>query len=440
MPEKVYLDDSGNPAGAGAVYLDDHGNPTTLGIQKHGGSTPKQDRGPDPGQRTMRQLAWRMGLGAQNFGGAVKRNPGTAGAMAAGVALTPFTGGMSLIPAMAAEGGIGAGGAVAGHTVKALATGQMPAVGDVAADAALQGAFGAGGRLVGEGLKLVGGKLKAMGKVAKAAPEPPAAPPSTVPLKFTGTGAVPAARVMGAPSRAQQFSMMVDAPAATQSAAAPTQSAARLVTNAPRPAAAPPNTNVQRAIAEALQEAAAPAAAPAAPAAARATPPLPASWQKLVKPEAPPVAPRASEAPIGLSDDAPFWGRGEAPAGTAGEMRRALGADDAGATLGMSADDVRAAAGGPSHRPMVAELADLDRDYLRQVNNPRGSMDIRLMLKLGKALGLPGIGGMVGGMPGAVVGLAAANPRATGAVMEQAGRVPYAQLLRTALLSADGEQ
>lgn len=72
-----------------------------------------------------------------------KRNPATTGAMVAGAAAAPFTGGMSVIPAMAISGGAGALGAGAGQ----LVSGQKPDV----ATMAKEGAAMAGGEGLGRG-------------------------------------------------------------------------------------------------------------------------------------------------------------------------------------------------------------------------------------------------------------------------------------------------
>jgi hypothetical protein len=105
---------------------------------------------------------------------------------------------------------------------------------------------------------------------------------------------------------------------------------------------------------------------------------LPASWKKLVE------APKAKQtAPLGLSDDAPLWSRGEQVGNDAKDMRGAMGAEDAGALMDMPADDVRALSGAPKRRPLVADLADLDRGYARQLANPRGAVDPKLAMGMG---------------------------------------------------------
>lgn len=90
---------------------------------------------------------------------AAKENPGATGAMIAGAAAAPFTGGLSLGPAMAAEAGIGVGGALAGHGVKAAATRELPSAGEVGRDVLTQGAIGAGGPLAGATLRGMGNVL-----------------------------------------------------------------------------------------------------------------------------------------------------------------------------------------------------------------------------------------------------------------------------------------
>lgn len=85
-----------------------------------------------------------------------KNNPGATGALMAGALLSPVTGGMSMLPAMAAEGAISAGGALAGHGVKAAATQTVPSLSDVSQDVMGQGAMGMAGPLAGGAMKLVG--------------------------------------------------------------------------------------------------------------------------------------------------------------------------------------------------------------------------------------------------------------------------------------------
>src|SRR5688572_18393869 len=57
----------------------------------------------------------RRGEGASDVLRVAKENPGATGATIAGAAAAPFTGGLSLGPAIAAQAAIGAGGSTAGH-------------------------------------------------------------------------------------------------------------------------------------------------------------------------------------------------------------------------------------------------------------------------------------------------------------------------------------
>jgi hypothetical protein len=219
------------------------------------------------------------------------------------------------------------------------------------------------------------------------------------------------------------------------------------VRQAARPASPPPVTNVQQAIGDALAELAPRAAADTAETATKSAPQLPAAWQALVDSQATSPAkaapaaltPRASEAPLGLTDDVPFWGAPQAAENMAGSLRRALGAEDAGAVLGRSADDIRATAGGPSRRPMVAELADLDLNYMRRLADPRGQIDPQLLKLLARA----SIGGLYGGSGGSIDGAAKgaligalANPKVVGNALFGAGKVAkHPNVFRGALLS-----
>jgi hypothetical protein len=83
-------------------------------------------------------------------------HPGQTGALLAGAAAAPFTGGLSVPAAMGVEAAVGAGGAGAGHLVKSAATQQAPDVVRMLTDMATQGAIGAGGPLAGGALRMVG--------------------------------------------------------------------------------------------------------------------------------------------------------------------------------------------------------------------------------------------------------------------------------------------
>lgn len=123
----------------------------------------------------------------------------------------------------------------------------------------------------------------------------------------------------------------------------------------------------------------APAAAPTP--AATAAPQLPASWQALVDAGAgqAPAAP-ARNVPGLITKITPKPGAVES-------ARSALGAREAGNIFGMSAADVRRVAPGPSRRPLKAQMADLDADYLRRINDERGAATAGLLGALGLGTG-----------------------------------------------------
>lgn len=148
--------------------------------------------------------------------------------------------------------------------------------------------------------------------------------------------------------------------------------------------------------------------------------PLPASWQKLVD-DAP--APTAAE-PVA---ELPWWARDQEPP-TLAEARRALGSRRVAAEypqiqalakeLGISPEVmVRDLTGGPSRIPMAAREADDAASYLRRIADERGNIDLKLAAKLGLPVA-GAVGGAAaadgnpaaGGLLGAILGLAAANP------------------------------
>lgn len=384
---------------------------------------------------------------------AVVNNPGMAGAMTASLAAIPFTAGLSVPAAMAAEAGLGAVGSLAGRGLKKATVGDDTPLSGMIAEAGLQGAFGAAGPPLGAALRFVGNKMRGF-KAANAGG-------TLVPKQATRSveeemadvlaearrPALPESVSLPPPQGQPRVSYPRETPSAAQPpAAAPKPTPARIVRAAPRQAAQPPNTNPVAAISEALTELrgatpAAPARIRSAPKPAPAVEELPASWQQFAGeiPKSAPkanLAPRTTETPLGLSDDAPMWGSPPLADDVAGEWRRAIGAEDAGARLGMSADDVRAAAGGPSRRPMVAELAEMDRNYLRRINDPRGEIDPKLLFNVAKQIGLPTIGGLAGPL-GIAGGIIAANPKPTGAALYQLGRMAPSgapNLARLALL------
>jgi hypothetical protein len=169
-----------------------------------------------------------------------------------------------------------------------------------------------------------------------------------------------------------------------------------------------------------------PKASPDAPETPAAPAALPASWQRLVDAEAP-EPPRArfraadDAPPPGMGNDPPLWARPEATENPAASLRGMLGAEDASAMLGVDADTVRNLSGAARRRPLVADMAEIDNDYLRRINDPRGFIDPKLAIKMGLPIGGAAVGGAMandgaegpGAILGALLGLAAANPSAT---------------------------
>lgn len=112
------------------------------------------------------QLSYPMQV-AERLGGSVKKlatNPSTYATLA-GLGAMPFTGGMSLLPAMAAEGAAVGAGTLFGHGVKA-ATGDPSSLSDVAGDTAKNAALGTLGPVAG---KVLGGARSVLGAAKSAA-------------------------------------------------------------------------------------------------------------------------------------------------------------------------------------------------------------------------------------------------------------------------------
>jgi hypothetical protein len=103
-------------------------------------------------------LPW-MARGGQAIARFAKNKPATAGAIAGGLAVAPFTGGASVPAAMAMSGLGSAGGAGLGLIAEQMGTGRPKAAGDVAKEMAIQGATGAAGEGIGRGLVTVAGKV-----------------------------------------------------------------------------------------------------------------------------------------------------------------------------------------------------------------------------------------------------------------------------------------
>lgn len=112
---------------------------------------------------------------------------------------------------------------------------------------------------------------------------------------------------------------------------------------------------------------------------------------------------------------------------TIAEARRALGSDEAAALLGVAKQDVKKLAPGPSRRPLVADLADLDLGYQRQLANQRGAVSPGFLRTMAAATA-GGIGGslladenpLAGGVVGALGGAALANPATAARTVQQA--------------------
>lgn len=106
-------------------------------------------------------------------------------------------------------------------------------------------------------------------------------------------------------------------------------------------------------------------------------------------------------------------------AGTVSDLRGAVGSQRAASTLGISPDDVKRMAPGPSRRPLAAEVADLDQDFMRQVANERGAINPKLALPMGLGLGGAALGaataqegeGLEGALMGGLAGASLANPK-----------------------------
>jgi len=135
---------------------------------------------------------------------------------------------------------------------------------------------------------------------------------------------------------------------------------------------------------------------------------LPDSWKSL------------AQSPTVPARDVPMWGETPPPVATddIAAMRRAVGADKASASLGMTPDEVRVRSGDIKHQPLAKENAALDREYLRRIHDERGAVDPALLRDIG--LGTAGVATgaavanpddrMLGGLVGGLAGLTAANP------------------------------
>lgn len=203
-------------------------------------------------------------------------------------------------------------------------------------------------------------------------------------------------------------------------------------------ASVPPTTNLAKAITEGLQQTAEPAhstqAARRAPRITKvadqpvAVSELPTSWRRLVDTPASsaPVTAAPASAPVVQNVPGIITKRTPKP-GAVETARAALGAREAGNIFGMTAQEVRQAAPGASRRPLKAQMADLDADYLRRIQDERGFANQALLRTLGLATG-GGVAGslaaddspLAGALAGALGGAAVANPITSLKAIQQA--------------------
>lgn len=321
----------------------------------------------------------------ENFGkfkDATFGSPVSMGSILGGIAAAVPTGGMSLIPSALAVGGGSALGAGAGQ----IASGEKPTLGTMAG----AGALGGLSELTFGGLPIAlkaaaGAPMKTATKLADLAAmvRIPGARTASTALKLAQRmggeeAAAATANTGGRLAKSQEPSIervIGDALQETRTPPAP-----RAVSTPPQPnlpAGYTPRTSAPKL--KVVQKAAPKAEAPAA------EPELPASWKALIKPgQTQPTPQLPSSAPLGISEHAPIWSRPtEVPGNDARSMRHVFGAEDAGAQMGMEADDIRALSGEAArHRPMVARLAQLDHDYLRHINDPKAGLLLPLLAAL----------------------------------------------------------
>jgi hypothetical protein len=153
------------------MYLDDKGDPIEVpdALDAQGNPLPAAPRGPQPkwsepgGDVVLDNIRGMAALPgkAWNY---VKGHPVESAAMAGGLLAVPLTGGASLLPAAAAAGLGGAGGAGLAIAGRQLVTGTPEAGTDTARTMAAQGATQAlaegGGRLIVKGVRAFGPGLK----------------------------------------------------------------------------------------------------------------------------------------------------------------------------------------------------------------------------------------------------------------------------------------
>jgi hypothetical protein len=300
-------------------------------------------------------------------------------------------------------------------------------------DEAKKSPFRAAGRFTG-GVVVPAVALKGAPKLARIARgKPPVVTPAAT--RVTGTGA-PAGAVQVPAQPLGQIRMNVPMTPEAPPAVAVPPKGANLVKQPERPALAPPNTNVNAAIEQALSEIQNPPPATPPTARIRKAPPateLPESWKALVKD---PDAPTSSggvdiqaQPGMGLDPNVVRTFRQSIDGGDLGDARRAVGSEKAAVNLDAIAAEIgvdrsvmqqmiRDTTDGPSRRPMAAELAEMDTNYLRRINDPRGAIDPRLALTTGATVA-GGLGGaalaedtnpIAGGILGALAGAAVTNP------------------------------
>lgn len=323
-----------------------------------------------------------------------KANPTEAGAMAGGMLAAPLTGGTSMLPVMAASGLGAAGGAGIGTAIEQLASGEAQdpdaVVGEMVGHGVAGAAYGAIPGLAGGALRLARAGGRGLGVAADLAGMAgvPGANAVGTALRILGRAKPAAAAAPRIPSggrivgRGQSFDD-VAREALEELRQAPKAASVELPPPAAQPAVSYPRVAPPAATSPAparIVRATKPTAGRGAPkadapkATAKAAPAEPAALPEAWKPFVQTAGREAPTAPLGLSDDMPMWSRPAPAENVAREMRGALGAEDAGALMGMSADEVRAAAGGPKRIPAVARLADLDLNYKRLISDPRAGI------------------------------------------------------------------
>lgn len=421
MPEKVYLDDNGEPiTGAPKVYLDDNGEPIKASA-------------PSPTLKHAKSLA--IGA-ARGVGDLISAEPLIAGAKAVPDIVSNIRSGALSAADTLKEFGRGALDAVQGlgdTFIRPVKGANRKPREDTSLITALDPGAGtedpwerAAHRVVGVGSMFVAPELskrapKMIGGMRTAAAERAALKLTEAQGAHAVEGVTP--KLVKAPVKPESASTVIvreleglrqPAPAPSVELPPPPFSLGEGAPPAqPRVSVAAPKTPKKVAGAKTHAQKQAATAPPSSP--APAAPELPASWKALAKPEAPPAIP---EGVVGLSDDVPMWGKPSATPRDVSDLRGALGSKKAAPVLDMTQAETRAAAGGgPSRRPLAADTAELDNGYLRQLQNERGAVDPKLAIKLGLPIAGAAAGGAyfdenpVGGaVAGGLAGAALANP------------------------------